>query len=125
MILVDTSIWIAHFRATDALLAGFLQANQVVMHPWIRGELAMGQLPHRERTLHLLGSLPQAGIAVIEDVLEFVERHRLYGRGIGLVDAQILASVLSLDDAQLWTGDRRLAEVARDMQVAFTPSATK
>lgn len=118
MILVDTSIWIAHLREGNQRLAGLLEQVQVLSHPFVIGELACGALRNRTAVLALLGNLPEAPIAEHQEVLEFVERERLHGRGIGWVDVHLLASV-RLSDAALWTLDRPLARVASALKIAM------
>ena len=114
MILVDTSVWVDHLRAGDARLVNLLEGNAVVMHPFIVGEIACGSLADRELTLDLLQHLPMAAVAESAEVLGYIERHRLHGKGIGYVDAHLLASA-ALDGTKLWTRDKRLLTVARKL----------
>ena len=118
MILVDTSVWVDHLRAADATLADLLDRGLVLGHPWVVGELALGQLRHREVVLGLLAGLPQAVVATAVEVAAFIEAHRLYGLGIGYVDVQLLAAARLTGDALLWTRDRRLAAAAGRLEVA-------
>ena len=111
MILVDTSVWVDHFRRGNAKLAARLAGDVVLCHPFIIGELACGNLQGRQEILSLLAKLPQCEIAEHDEVLSFVELNRLMGSGIGWVDAHLLASVV-LGHEQLWTRDRRVADVA-------------
>lgn len=120
MILVDTSIWIDHLRAGDPALAGLLQNGQAIAHPWVIGELALGHLTRRGEILGLLGNLGQAPTATDREVLAMVEEHRLFGRGIGYVDAQLLASTLLTAGNALWTRDQRLAAAAGRLGVAYS-----
>ena len=117
MILVDTSIWVAHFRSGDAELARGLDAGEVLSHRFVIGELAMGNLRDRATILGALRRLPTATAATDDEVLAFVERHSLHGLGVGYVDAHLLASVRLTRDARLWTADRRLQEIAARMGV--------
>lgn len=117
MILVDTSVWVDHLRAGEAQLVNLLTAAQVAIHPWVIGELACGHLRQRGEVLGLLQALPALPLASDPEVLLFIERHQLMGRGIGYLDTHLLASVL-LAHARLWTRDRRLRLVAADLQVA-------
>lgn len=119
MILVDTSVWIDHLRQGDQGLVEALETGQVLVHPFVVGELACGNLANRVEVLNLLQALPPAQVASHEEVLAFIERRRLMGRGIGYVDVHLLASV-ALDGAAtlLWTRDRRLAAVAADLALA-------
>jgi len=112
VILVDTSIWIDHLRVGDAALSALLEQGEVVVHPWITGELALGTLADREEILDLLGNQPQAVVADDDEILHLIEVHALNGSGIGYVDAQLLAATLLTPDARLWTRDKRLADVS-------------
>ena len=119
MILVDTSVWIDHLRSGDALLADLLYRNQVVMHPFVIGELACGNLRRREQVLGLLNDLPQASVASHHEVLHLIEHKKLMGLGIGFVDAHLLASTALMDSASIWTRDKRLHRVAEGLKLAF------
>ena len=112
MILVDTSVWVDHLRHGDAAMQQALDAGVVIAHPFVIGEIALGQLPRRAQTLDMLGLLPLAPVATANELMAFIERHRLFARGIGYVDVHILASAALADDTRLWTRDRRLAEAA-------------
>ena len=120
MILVDTSIWVDHLRDGDAALAAVLEQGQALAHPWVTGELALGRLRDRAGVLQLLDQLPQAVTATAAELLAFVEHHKLFGIGIGYVDAQLLASARLTEDAELWTRDRRLHAVAERLGLAYT-----
>ena len=111
MILVDTSVWVEHLRHGLPRLAMLLQGGEVLIHPWVIGELACGNLRNRSQVLELLQGLPAASVASDAEVLLLIERDRLMGRGIGYVDAHLLASA-RLSRCRLWTQDRRLAGVA-------------
>jgi predicted nucleic acid-binding protein len=119
MILVDTSVWIDHFRAGEPVLANLLRETRVLMHPAVRGELALGHLAHREETLTLLGKLPASEIATDTEVLAFIDAHGLSGSGIGYVDAHLLAGVSLSLGARFWTRDRRLGAVAERLGLAY------
>ena len=119
MILVDTSVWIDHLRAMDAALAAALEAGAVVIHPFVVGELACGNLTNRVVVLGLLQDLPQAPVASDGEVLAFIEARALMGRGLGYIDVHLLASAALGADTQLWTRDRRLAEAAEGLHLAF------
>ena len=110
--LVDTSVWIDHFRRGGPTLVSLLNRAQVECHPFIIGELACGSLRRRSEMLSLLQSLPHVPAGSHGEVLAFVERHRLMSRGIGWIGAHLLAAV-SLAGSLLWTRDRRFFEVAR------------
>ena len=108
MILVDTSIWIDHWRNSDERLMGLLEAGQVLVHPFVVGELALGNLLHRQQVLTALQDLPQATMATDAEVLGFIDQVTLAGSGIGYIDAHLLAAVRLTPGAQLWTRDKRL-----------------
>lgn len=117
MILADTSVWVDHLRAGDQGLVDALEASTVVVHPFVVGELACGNLRNRQEVLDLLGKLPALTVASHEEALAFIERRRLMGRGIGYIDVHLLASVVLAPQARIWTRDRRLARVAAEMGV--------
>ena len=117
MILVDTSVWVDHFRAADARLADLLLDGQVLCHGFVIGELACGNLRRRAEVLALLAALPQIPAVGSEDVIRFVDAHRLMGRGLGWVDVHLLASAYASRE-RLWTRDRRLREAAQRLAVA-------
>ncbi|MCI0434215.1 MAG: type II toxin-antitoxin system VapC family toxin, partial [Gemmatimonadetes bacterium] len=115
MILVDTSVWIAHLRNPDLELARALEEVRVLMHPFILGELACGNLRFRGTLLELFRGLPLAPVATDDEAMRYIEDKRLYGRGIGYVDVHLLASVALAGTAKLWTRDARLADVASEL----------
>ncbi len=112
MILVDTSVWIDHLRVGDPRLSALLQDGRVLGHPLVIGELALGQLARRSEILGLLRNLPQATAASDAEVLHLVESRRLFGLGIGYLDAHLLAATRLTSGAGLWTRDKRLAGAA-------------
>ena len=118
MILVDTSVWIDHLRRGEGELETALELEQVLMHPYVIGELACGNLRNRGEVLALLQKLPKANVASEAEVLRFIERRSLMGRGIGYLDVHLLAAA-ALTEAQLWTRDRRLAAAAGELNLAF------
>lgn len=118
MILVDTSIWIDHLRIGNPDLVRFLLDGQVLAHPWVVGELALGHLSQRSEILGLLRNLPQATVATEVEVLTLIDNQRLAGLGIGYVDAHLVAATMLTPDARLWTRDKRLAAVADHLGVA-------
>jgi len=121
VILVDTSVWIDHLRRGETALAEALDAGEVLMHPIVLGEVACGTLRHRDEVLSLMRDLPRAPVATDDEALGFIESRRLMGRDIGYADVHLLASVTLEPGAMLWTGDRRLSAVARDVGVALRP----
>ena len=121
MILVDTSVWVGHLRVHDGELARLLGAAAVYTHPHVIGEIALGQLKQRAIVLKALQALPRALVATDHEVLRFVERNALFGRGIGFVDVCLLAAASLTPNAWLWTNDRKLGAVASDIGLAASP----
>lgn len=119
MILVDTSVWIDHLRSNDAALVSALEAGNVLMHPFVLGEIACGNLKNREEILSLLSKLPMAPAVADSEALAFIERRRLMGRGLGYLDVHLLAAVALDGAATLWTRDRALDRVAADLNIAY------
>jgi predicted nucleic acid-binding protein len=120
-VLIDTSVWVAHFRHRNATLVALLAADQALVHPMVLGELACGTPPERTRTLSDLGLLQTTQQASLREVMAFIDREQLYGLGCGLVDMSLLASTLLTPGATLWTLDKRLAELAASYKVAHCP----
>jgi predicted nucleic acid-binding protein len=118
VILVDTSVWIDHLHRHDAELARSLEAVKVCVHPMVIGELALGSLRNRAGVLSLLRALPSAVVATHDETMALVEARQLHGRGLSLIDAHLLASVLLTPGARLLTRDRRLAEAASDLGIS-------
>ena len=116
MILVDTSVWVDHLRKGDRELSALLSDGLVVSHPFVIGELACGNMKHRTEILALLAALPGAMAAEHDEVLHVVSGHRLHGKGLGWIDAHLLASAL-LAGCMLWTKDRALADAARRLKI--------
>jgi predicted nucleic acid-binding protein len=118
MILVDTSVWIDHLRRGHAGLADLLDQGQVVVHPFVIGEISLGNLKRRAEVLGLLAELPAAMVVPHDEVLEAVARRGLAGTGIGWTDAHLLASAL-VERLSVWTLDRRLGAAADRLHVAW------
>jgi predicted nucleic acid-binding protein len=118
VILVDTSIWIEHLRSASAILTELLVDGEVLGHPFVLGELALGNLRQRDEIMLALRRLPQAVSTSHREVLQFVDREALFGRGIGYVDAHLLAAARLTVGAKLWTRDRRLQAVAVQLDLA-------
>jgi len=118
MILVDTSVWIDHLRSGDETLATLLNRSQVLLHPFVLGELACGNLVNRNEVLDLLKDLPRSPVATDDEVLIYIERQSLMGRGIGYIDSHLLAAVALEGTARLWTRDKRLRAVADALSLA-------
>ncbi|MBI5321614.1 PIN domain-containing protein [Bradyrhizobium sp.] len=114
-VLADTSIWIDHFRRSDARLGEFLERGDVVMHPFVIGELLLGHVPRIAEMIDDLGRLPKAIVAGTDEVLEFIARQKLPGKGIGYVDAHLLAAAALTPEAGVWTRDKRLLAVAQSL----------
>ena len=121
-VLVDTSVWVDHFRRPNAVLAELMVLDQVLTHPLVVGELACGKPPEpRLRTLGDMALLLPADQAAPAEVRDFIEREALFGLGCGLIDLTLLASTLMTASAQLWTMDKRLASLATRFAVCFAP----
>ena len=118
MILVDSSVWVDHLRSDDRTLVRLLDNAQVLAHPFVIGELALGNIRQRSNLLDQLQDLPRVSVASDRDVLQFIERHELFGLGIGCVDVHLLAAVRLTQNASLWTRDKRLLKVANHLGVA-------
>lgn len=114
--LVDTSVWIDHIRRPEPRLVALLDTNAVDVHPFVIGELASGHLKPRHELTLLLCRLPSVPTVDHEEALEFLERHRLHGRGVGWLEVHLLASTM-LADTALWTRDRRMATLARELKI--------
>ena len=112
MILADTSVWVDHLRKGDSTLISLLNGGQVLCHPYIQGEVALGHLKQRKTIISDMKNLPQATVARDDEVLSMIDRWALFGRGIGYVDAHLLASIPLSPGALLWTRDKRLRAVA-------------
>lgn len=118
MILVDTSVWVDHFGVEDETHSRLLRAREVLIHPFVIGELALGHVRRREAVFRSLLDLPASLVADDAEVLRLIERAGLIGAGIGYVDAHLLASVRMTPGARLWTRDRRLCLAAERLLVA-------
>jgi predicted nucleic acid-binding protein len=118
VILVDTSVWIDHLRSGETMLAGLLDDGEVLSHPFIIGELALGNLCQRESLLADLLRLPQASAASDAEVVHLIQGERLFEIGIGYVDAHLLAATRLTSGASLWTRDKRLSAAAERLSLA-------
>lgn len=121
MILVDTSVWIDHLRKRESALIAALEAGLVLMHPFVVGELACGNLENRAELISLLRDLPPAPVAIDAEALGFIDRHQLMDRGMGYLDVHLLASAALARTALLWTRDKRLVAVAESLKLKFQP----
>jgi hypothetical protein len=117
MILLDSSIWIDHLRRVETRVVEFLADGQVLVHPFVVAEVALGSLARRDVVIEVLEALPQAPIALHHEVMTLIEYERLFGLGIGYIDVHLLASA-RLSGAPLWTRDRRLHAAADRLGVA-------
>lgn len=118
MVLVDTSVWVEHLRQGSDELADLLNRGQVLSHPFVLGELALGNLQQRASVLDALQNLPQAHLASVDEVLRFIDANTLHEMGIGYVDVHLLASARLTPGSVLWTLDKRLALAATSLGVA-------
>ncbi len=118
MVLVDTSVWVAHFRHGDTGLENLLDEGHVVCHPFIVGELACGNLKNRSEIISLLQTLPMATLAEHEEVMRFIEDYRLMGKGLGFIDMHLLTSAI-LTQVALWTHDKRLKQASLKLGLAY------
>jgi predicted nucleic acid-binding protein len=123
VILVDSSVWIDHFRGSDPAFMTRLEAGEILMHPFVLGELMLGSVRDRPAVFAELAMLPRAAVATPAEVLTLIERQSLHGRGIGYVDAALLAAVLLDPEARLWTRDRRLAAIAEELSLSAPEAA--
>ncbi len=117
MILADTSVWVDHFRKKDAELYRQLQRNNISIHPFVVTELVLGNLPKRQKTIAYLDLLPMAKVAQMGEVRRMVEAHALFQRGIGFVEAHLIASTLITPHTVLWSRDKRLRGIAKTFGV--------
>lgn len=120
MILVDTSVWVDHLQHGNANLANSLVRGEVLAHSFVLGELALGNLRQRTQVLEAMSQLPMAKAATDSEVLEFIARQFLFGRGIGYVDAHLLAAVRLTPGSWLWTLDKRLLAAASALDLSWT-----
>ncbi|MDD5131760.1 MAG: type II toxin-antitoxin system VapC family toxin [bacterium] len=118
MILADTSVWIDHLRHGNARMAQLLIDGEVICHPFIIGELACGNIKNRKEILSLLGTLPTVEQVENEEILLFIEKRDLMGKGLGLIDAHLLASTL-LSEVSLWTLDTKLKKEASLLGIVY------
>jgi hypothetical protein len=118
VILVDTSVWVNHLRHLDEILVASLDRKEVLTHPFVIGEMAMGSLRQREVMIAELRKLPGLPVVADNEVMVLVDRYRLFGTGIGYIDAHLLAAARLAIDVALWTHDRRLQTAATQLGIA-------
>ena len=117
MILADTTIWIDHLNHGDPELQRRLYGDEILMHPFIAGELALGPLPDRKKTILYLDSLPRMRVAQQSEVRHMIEAHTLHNQGIGMIDAHLIAAVLLNSGTHLWTRDGKLRKIAARLKI--------
>jgi predicted nucleic acid-binding protein len=117
LILADTSVWIDHFRSGNDALRQALNTGQIVIHPWVVAELALGSLRDRSKTLDMLDLLPQVRVAQLSELRLMIETRRLYSLGIGLTDAHLIAAVFITPPTVLWTRDKQLRKIAETLGI--------
>ncbi|MCV2219005.1 type II toxin-antitoxin system VapC family toxin [Thauera sp. Sel9] len=120
-VLVDTSVWVAHFRQSNPVLAELAAVEAILTHPLVRGEIACGTPPRRTAVLADLALLATPRLATLDEVIDFIEREKLHGLGCSVVDLTLLASVLLTPGVALWTLDRRLLALAKRFGLAWQP----
>lgn len=118
MVLADSSIWIDHLREASAPLLELIAGDQLVMHPYVIGEVALGSIKDRDTIIGDMSDLTGCEVAEHDEVMALITRYRLHGRGIGHVDAHLLAATLLTPGTRLWTRDRRLREAAETLGIA-------
>jgi predicted nucleic acid-binding protein len=122
-VVVDTSVWVSHFRAANQDLLSLLQQDAVLIHPMIIGEIACGTPPSRSEVLSDLACLRHSQQVLLNEVADFLEREHLYGFGCGIVDMLLLASTLVTPNAKLWTLDKKLSALAERFDVCYRPAS--
>ena len=121
-VLVDTSVWVGHFKQRNERLVALLEAGLVVCHPYVVVEVACGTPPNRRAIVAMLAELDNTPVATTDEVLDMIERRNLHGRGCGFVDMSLLASTLLSDQAMIWTLDKRLESLAGELNRAYRPA---
>jgi len=117
-VLVDTSVWIDHFRRKNRTLIELLYNGRVAGHPFITGELSCGSLNNREEIITLIRQLPQLDLISIDEFIYFINSNSLYSRGIGFVDINLIASAL-IGKTMLWTLDKKLKLIAEELNISY------
>ena len=118
MTLVDTSVWVDHLRTANSTLVRLLERGEVLGHPFVAGEIALGDLRGRDLVLRMLSRLPGAAVATDAEVLRFIDERALFGQGVGYIDVHLLAAVRLTPDVLLWTYDKRLHKLAAKLGLA-------
>jgi predicted nucleic acid-binding protein len=125
MYLVDTSVWIDHLNKSEPLLVSLLNDNVVCTHPFIIGEIALGNLRQREIVIGYLQGIPQARVGSDFEVMHFISKRMLYGKGIGYVDAHLVTSALLMDNIYIWTRDKKLLKITKQFSLAYIEDGSK
>ena len=125
MILADTSVWVDHLRRRNPGFARLLEAGEILGHPFVIGELALGHLRPRDLILRDLQDLPQSVVASHQETLHFINEHKLFGRGIGYIDAHLLAATRLTEGAAFWTRDKQLRQVADQLKLTAASLGTR
>ncbi len=123
-VLVDSSIWVDHFRYGNEHLVTLLHAGLVACHPFVILELACGTPPDRQEILDYLSDLQTIPVLTHDELLHFIHSHKIFGRGCGMVDVALLAAVMVAPGTRLWTADKRLHTVAERLGCAYLPPRT-
>ena len=121
MILADSAVWIDHLRKPLAALEALLADDLIAMHPFVVGEIAMGSIKHRVRTIGRMNELPMMRLATVTHVAMLVEAHELWDVGVQYIDAHLLAATLLNSGTWLWTTDKRLKKQAERLGVSYAP----
>ncbi len=121
-VLVDTSVWVGHFKQRNENLVALLESGRVVCHPYVVAEVSCGTPPNRRAIVAMLGELESTPIATQEELLAMIEHHQLYGRGCGFVDMSLLAAALLHDTTLVWTVDKRFVTMASALNRAYRPA---
>ncbi|MDP4026044.1 type II toxin-antitoxin system VapC family toxin [Methylobacterium sp. NEAU 140] len=121
MIIVDTNVWIDHLRASEPLLVDLMREMLQRVHPYVVGELMLGNVSQHLDFMATLEEMPQADVAEHREVLDLIVTHQIYGLGIGYVDAHLLASAKLMPGSRIWTRDKRLASICDQFGVSFQP----
>ena len=119
MTLIDTSIWIDHLRKPEELVSHLLRNDEVTMHPYVIGEVALGNLSRRSEIVLMLSTIPTTEVAKHDDVMRLIDQHRLFGTGLGYVDVHLLTSARLMRETTLWTRDKQLHAAADRLGVAL------
>ena len=122
MILADTSIWVDHLRLSNAQMASLLNRGKIAMHPFVVAEIALGSLKNRRQKLGAMDLLRKVRVAQMSEVRHMIEANALYSKGIGLIDAHLIASCLLTPGTQLWTRDSALQKVAKALGILVDPA---